>query len=156
MTVTANDDRGIEVTRSAVQTVYLPLAAARPTASSTLAFEPRATGNARLWVVNQDNDSVTVFDAVTNAKLGEISVGVAPRSIAVAPNGRIWVTNRQSATISVIDPSTLTVASTISLTRASQPYGIAFVPGGPTPSSCSAPPASSSSWTLPALRRWAA
>ncbi len=130
VTVTANDDRGVQVTRSAVQTVYLPLAAARPTASSTLAFEPRATGNARLWVVNQDNDSVTVFDAVTNAKLGEINVGVAPRSIAVAPNGRIWVTNRQSATISVIDPSTLTVTSTISLPRASQPYGIAFVPGG--------------------------
>ena len=65
------------------------------------------TGNARLWVVNQDNDSVTVFDAVTNAKLGEIGVGIAPRSIAVAPNGRIWVTNRQSSTISVVDPSSV-------------------------------------------------
>jgi YVTN family beta-propeller protein len=130
VTVTANDDRGVQVTQAGVQTVYLPLASVRPTASSSLAFEPRPTGNPRLWVVNQDNDSVTVFDAVTNAKLGEIAVGTAPRTIAVAPNGRVWVTNRQSATISVIDPGTLAVASTISLPRASQPYGLAFVPGG--------------------------
>src|SRR4029453_1724093 len=122
--------RGIAVSRSAVQTVYLPLAAQRPRASSTLAYEPRATGNARIWVVNQDNDSVSVFDAVTHGKLGEINVGIAPRSIAVAPNGLIWVTNRQSATISVIDPSSFAVSRTIALPRASQPYGIAFVPGG--------------------------
>jgi YVTN family beta-propeller protein len=130
VTVTANDDRGIPVSRSAVQTVYLAPASVRPTASSTLAFEPRAAGNARVWVVNQDNDSVTVFDAVTHAKLREITVGVAPRAIAVAPNGRIWVTNRQSATISVINQDTLAVANTISLPRASQPYGLAFAPGG--------------------------
>ena len=130
VTVTANDDRGAQASRTAVQTVYLPPAAMRPTASSTLAFEPRATGNARLWVVNQDNDSVTVIDAVTHAKLREINVGAAPRSIAVAPNGLIWVMNRQSATISVINPNSLAVSNTIPLPRASQPYGIAFVPGG--------------------------
>ena len=43
--------------------------------SSNVAIESRATGNARLWVVNQDNDSVTVFDAVTRAKVKEIAVG---------------------------------------------------------------------------------
>ena len=130
VTVTANDARGIPVTRSAVQSVYLPSAAARPTASSALAFEPRTGGNARLWVVNQDNDSVTVFDAVTNARVREINVGAAPRAIAVAPNGLVWVTNRQSATISVIDPNTFALSNTLALPRASQPYGIAFVPGG--------------------------
>ena len=80
--------------------------------------------------MNQDNDSVTVFDAVSHLKLREINVGVAPRSIAVAPSGLIWVTNRESATISVIDPASLAVTQTIALPRASQPYGIAFVPGG--------------------------
>ena len=40
------------------------------------------------------------------------------------------MTNKQSATISVIDPATLAVARTITLPRASQPYGIAFAPGG--------------------------
>ncbi len=130
VTVTANDDRGVPVSRTAVQTVYPPSAGVRPTASSTLAFEPRTTGNARLWVVNQDNDSVTVFDAVTHAKLREIAVGTAPRAVAVAPNGLIWVTNRQSATISVINPDSLAVANTIGLRRASQPYGLAFAPDG--------------------------
>ncbi len=130
VTVTANDDRGVPVSRTAVQTVYPPSAGVRPTASSTLAFEPRTTGNARLWVVNQDNDSVTVFDAVTHAKVREIVVGTAPRAIAVAPNGFIWVTNRQSATISVINPDSLAVANTIGLPRASQPYGLAFAPDG--------------------------
>ena len=36
----------------------------------------------RLWVVNQDNDTVSVFDAATIAKLGEVAVGTAPRTIA--------------------------------------------------------------------------
>ena len=130
VTVTANDDRGLPVSRSAVQTVYLPPAAARPAGSSALAFEPRSTGNARLWVVNPDNDSVSVFDAVTHTKLREINVGVAPRAIAVAPNGLIWVTNRQSASVSVIDPNSFAISATLALPRASQPYGIAFVPNG--------------------------
>jgi YVTN family beta-propeller protein len=130
VTVTANDDRGVPVARSTVQSVHLPLPALRPAMSSTLAFEPRSGSNARVWVVNQDNDSVSVFDAATNTRVREIAVGTAPRAIALAPNGSLWVTSRGSATISVIDPATLAVSRTISLARASQPYGIAFVPGG--------------------------
>ncbi len=80
--------------------------------------------------MNQDNDSVTAFDAVTNAKLAEIAVGTAPRSIARAPDGRLWVTNKLSASISIINPDTLSVAQTVSLPFASQPYGIAFAPTG--------------------------
>ena len=72
-------------------------------------FETRATGNARLWVVNPDNDSVTVFDAVTNAKLAEVGVGTAPRAIAVAPNGRIWVTNR----VATVRPRETDVGSSV-------------------------------------------
>jgi YVTN family beta-propeller protein len=62
--------------------------------------------------------------------LKEITVGTAPRSIAVAPSGRIWVTNKPSNTISLIDPTTLAVAQTVTLPRASQPFGIAFSPTG--------------------------
>ena len=83
-----------------------------------------------MWVVNQDNDSVSVFDAVTNAKLAEIAVGLMPRSIALAPNGNVWVTNKGAATISVISPSTLAVAQTVVLPYASQPFGVAFAPTG--------------------------
>jgi YVTN family beta-propeller protein len=129
VTVTAIDDRGVPVSQTFVQAVHLPLTANRPTASSTVAFELRSAGN-RVWVVNQDNDTASVFDAVTHAKIAEVAVGAAPRGVAVAPNGRIWVTNKQSASISMIDPTSLTVVQTLALPRASQPYGIVFDPAG--------------------------
>jgi YVTN family beta-propeller protein len=77
VTVTALDDRGVPVSQTFVQVVYLPLTANRPKSSSNIAFETRAGGN-RVWVVNQDNDSASVFNAVTNAKVGEVNVGTAP------------------------------------------------------------------------------
>ncbi|MBL8206393.1 MAG: NPCBM/NEW2 domain-containing protein [Blastocatellia bacterium] len=128
--VTATDDRGIEKSTTFTQAIHLPATVNRPTVSMNIAYETRATGNARLWVVNQDNDTVSVFDAVTNAKLAEIAVGSAPRSVAIAPNGRIWVTNKRTASISLIDPSTLAIVQTIPLPYASQPFGIAFAPTG--------------------------
>jgi YVTN family beta-propeller protein len=130
VTVWATDDTGATRAQTVVQVVHLPLTANKPTASSNVAIETRSTGNARLWVVNQDNDSVTVFDSVTRAKVKEIAVGSAPRALAVAPSGRIWVTNKVSGTLSLIDPSTLAVAQTVTLPRASQPFGIAFAPTG--------------------------
>ena len=59
--------------------MYLPATAKPPAASGNLLVENAPGANPRLWVVNQDNDSVTVFDAATRAKLGEIAVGTAPR-----------------------------------------------------------------------------
>jgi YVTN family beta-propeller protein len=128
--VTATDDSGTVIGYTLTQVVHLPLTANRPTASANIAYEDRTGASDRLWVVNQDNDSVTVFDAATYAKLAEISIGVAPRSIAVAPNGEVWVTNKQSSSISVLSPASLTVSRTIGLPRASQPFGIAFSPTG--------------------------
>jgi YVTN family beta-propeller protein len=95
--------------------------------SSNIVFD----GNGgRVWVANQDNNTVSVFNAATNAKLAEVAVGAGPRTLAVAPNGSVWVTNKHAATISVIDPSTLTVSQTVVLPYASQPFGIAFAPTG--------------------------
>lgn len=130
VTVTAIADGATEQAQTVVQTIHLPATANRPSNSSNIAYERRVTGNGRLWVVNQDNDSVTAFDAVTRAKLAEIAVGASPRTLAVAPDGRIWVTNKAAASISVINPDTLAVVQTINLPFASQPYGIAFAPTG--------------------------
>ena len=80
--------------------------------------------------MNQDNDSVSVFSAANNAKLGEIAVGAGPRTLAIAPNGAVWVTNKHAASISVIDPASLTVVQTLPLPSASQPFGLAFAPVG--------------------------
>lgn len=129
VTVTAIDDRGLPVSQTFVQIVSLPLTANRPNSSSSMAWETRAGGN-RVWVVNQDNDTASVLNATTNAKVGEVNVGTAPRTVAIAPDGRIWVTNKQSASISIIDPASLSVVQTLALPRASQPYGIVFDPAG--------------------------
>ena len=130
VTVTAIDDGGVPLSRSFLQTVFLPPTAGAPTASTNLVVAtPTGGGNPRLWVVNQDNDSVSAFDAVTRTKLGETAVGAAPRSIAVAPNGMLWVSNKGAASISVIDPATRAVTRTIALSRASKPFGIAMAAG---------------------------
>jgi YVTN family beta-propeller protein len=131
VTVIAVDARGIEQRQSVLQPIHLPLAAGAPSASSNIAYETRSGGaNARVWVVNQDNDSVSVFDAVTRTRLAEITVGTAPRTLAIAANGMVWVTNKGSATISVIDPAALTVSRTLSLPRGSQPFGVATSTNG--------------------------
>src|SRR5207253_2109041 len=88
------DSNGAAQTASFLQVVYLPLTANRPTASTNVLTETPASGNPRLWVVNQDNDSVSVFDAVTRAKLGEVAVGSAPRSLARAADGAMVYVSR--------------------------------------------------------------
>jgi large repetitive protein len=110
------------------QAIYAPGPTALARASSQLLLEPRSGASTRLWVVNQDNDSVSVFDTATNTRLAEVSVGTAPRSVALAADGRVWVVNKQGASISIVNPTTLGVAQTIALPRASQPYGIVFSP----------------------------
>jgi YVTN family beta-propeller protein len=130
VTVTAIDESGVPQSTTIVVTVHLPLTANPAVASTNLVIEDRVAASDRLWVVNQDNDSVSVFDTTTRTRLGEINVGTAPRSIAIAPSGEVWVTNKRSATISVINPATLAVARTTTLPFASQPFGVVASPTG--------------------------
>jgi large repetitive protein len=127
VTVTAASDGNPTQSETVTQVVHAPLTVNRPAMSSNIVFD----GNGgRVWVANQDNNTVSVFNAATNAKLAEVAVGAGPRTLAVAPNGSVWVTNKHAATISVIDPSTLTVSQTVVLPYASQPFGLAFAPTG--------------------------
>ena len=83
-----------------------------------------------MWVVNQDNDSVTVFNAATNAKVD----GDQRRHRPAHDRGRAerpaLGDEQVSGTISLIDPTSLTVVQTLTLPFASQPFGIAFAPTG--------------------------
>ncbi len=126
VTLTVNDDFGVPHIQTFVQTIHLPLSTTPPSNSSPVAYEQRTAGASRVWVVNPDNDSVTVIDADDHSMLAEIPVGVGPRSVAVAPDGRVWVANATSATVSIIDAGTLAIAQTVALPYASRPHGIVF------------------------------
>jgi YVTN family beta-propeller protein len=97
-------------------------------ASTPITYEARINASSRIWVVNEDDDSVSVIDTKSNSRATKIFVGNKPSSIAISPNGTIWVTNKSSASISVIDPVQLLIAQTVTLPNASQPHGIIFSP----------------------------
>jgi YVTN family beta-propeller protein len=130
VTVTAVDAGGLPQVSTVVVTIHLPLTALRPTASTNIAIEHRTGAPDHLWVVNQDNDSVSVFDTSNNAKIAEINVGPGPRSVAFASSGEVWVTNKFGASISVLNSSTFALGRTVPLPFASQPFGIAMEPSG--------------------------
>ena len=123
ITVTVRDDTGRELTASYRQGVHAPIAAGQPGNSSSLVYAALAGAAPRLWVVNPDQDTVSVFDVATRAKLAEIAVGVSPKTLSLAPDGRVWVANAVSATLTVIRPD-FTVAQTIALPRGSRPFGV--------------------------------
>lgn len=129
VTLTVTGSGGTTVQTSFVQTVHPVLTAGRPAVSMSILYEDRA-GNDRVWAVNPDNDSVSVFDTVTHARLAETGVDANPRSLALAPDGRVWVVNKQSATLSIINPDTFSVEATVLLPAASQPHGLVFAPSG--------------------------
>lgn len=106
--------------------------APRPAASSSIVYEKREAGG-RVWVVNPDNDSVSVIDATSLTRVAEIPVGSHPRTLAIASDGCVWVANQDSADISVIDPTLFAVAKTVTMPRASQPFGIVFSPADGSP-----------------------
>jgi len=129
VTVTGRDDTGREITSSYHQAVHAPLTAAQPRASSSILYEDLPGIHDRIWVVNPDNDTVSVFGSISRAKLAEVGVGAQPRTLARAPDGRVWVTNAKSASITII-ASDYSVTSTVPLPRGSRPYGIVFDPAG--------------------------
>lgn len=130
VTLTVRNSAGASATRTFVQAVYAPPTAQAARSSAPLLLEPRSGASARLWVVNPDQNTVSVFDTASNSRVAEIVVGAAPRTLARAADGSIWVSNRDAATLSVINAGTLTVSRTVSLPRASQPYGVVVAADG--------------------------
>ncbi|MEM1293739.1 MAG: LamG-like jellyroll fold domain-containing protein [Verrucomicrobiota bacterium] len=126
--VTATDASGATVSQTFVQNVHGALPSGRPVASSSI-ITTGAGASLRVWNVNPDNDSVTVYDPGNALKLAEIAVGEDPKSLAQAGDGKVWVTNKSDATLSLIDPGSLSVQQTISLPTGSHPHGILFSSG---------------------------
>ncbi|WP_374676315.1 PA14 domain-containing protein, partial [Ideonella sp.] len=126
VTLTVRDGFGTEQSQSFVQRVGLPpTPGGVATRSSGLLAEP-----GRLWVVNPDSDSVSVFGLPGQGRIAEIPVGAEPRAIARAADGRVWVASQRGGSLSVIDPASLAVQATLMLPRGSQPVALALSPGG--------------------------
>ncbi|MDA8962784.1 Ig-like domain-containing protein [Pseudomonadales bacterium] len=119
------DQQGQQVSKNYLQTVHLPVTTARPMNSSTIVYDSMLD---RVWNVNPDNDSVTVIDASTFAKIGEYSVGDNPRTLTVGMDGSIWVANQDDASISVLNAIDGSLIQTITLAHGSAPYGIVRAP----------------------------
>lgn len=123
VTVTVNDTAGTDQL-SFWQIVHQPLVSGQAATAATILYETRIGGD-RLWVVNTDNDSVTVIDAVSHSFIQQINAGDEPVSLARGAGNELWVVNKGDDTISVIDLVALNVAATLDiLPRASRPHGI--------------------------------
>lgn len=84
-----------------------------------------------IWVVNPDNNSVTVMnvDGDINVKEEEIRVGKEPNNLAISPDNRwVYVSNSVSGTVSVINARARRVVAEIRV--GTEPYGLAFTPNG--------------------------
>ncbi|WP_213955020.1 discoidin domain-containing protein [Variovorax sp. dw_954] len=145
VTVSARSADGTVVTRSFMQAVIgregppagapggppAGTGATSAIASSILAVEPRAGASERVWVLNQDADTVSVFDSSDGYLVAEIAVGVQPRSVSLG-KGIAVVANKGAASLSVLGTGTLKAVRTVDLPRGSQPYGVLVAPDGST------------------------
>ncbi|HEX8546452.1 MAG TPA: SMP-30/gluconolactonase/LRE family protein [Cytophagaceae bacterium] len=116
--------KDVDIPISVVHTVTKPLQKIRPTHSSTIVLDTLLN---QLWVVNTDNNSVTIIDSKNYSKISEIEVGRKPRTVALDRSGNAWVANEEDASISVISKSGVLI-KTIALPYASRPYGVCFNP----------------------------
>jgi DNA-binding beta-propeller fold protein YncE len=120
-------DSAASVSASFVQTAHYPLTAVPPHNSSSIIYDPQ---HHQIWNANPDADSVSVSDAQTGQRQGEIPVGREPHTLAQAPDGSIWVANQRSDEVLVLDRSNGVTLARIALPYASQPLAIAFGPTG--------------------------
>jgi YVTN family beta-propeller protein len=85
----------------------------------------------QVWVVNPDNDSVSVINVHRDAhrKIDEIAVGEEPRFLAHTGKDRtVFVSNSRSGTVTMINVSSRKVVRTIPV--GTEPAGLAVTPDG--------------------------
>lgn len=124
--VTVKDTTGF-TSVSFVHTVHQPIVPGKATGSTDLVYDERSK---RVFVANDDNDTVTVIDTASRSKLAEIAVARGPVGLALAPQDKLWVLHRDAHRISIVDMASLTVTRELMLPYASQPIGLALGPSG--------------------------
>ncbi|MEM7260200.1 MAG: PKD domain-containing protein, partial [Pseudomonadota bacterium] len=107
------------------QRVHEPLLGAGRSSTSIAVSE----SDNRLWVVNPDNNSVSVIDSQSGNLIAEIPVGLEPVSLWLH-NDLIYVVNKSHASVSIITTDDLSVQRTEWLRYASRPHAILVDPAG--------------------------
>jgi len=88
-----------------------------------------ALNDSRLFVTNQEDNSVSVIDTKTLTELAVIEVGEKPEGISVHPNDKhVYVANWFDNSVSVIDAHSLTVIDTIKTDNGSRAFGQFITP----------------------------
>ena len=127
VTVQVRDEHGTVSAASRSVTV-----ATTPSAPGSVSSTTVALSGGRVFAVNSDNDTVTAVDALTRAKLWEVSVAADPRNVAVAGDGTVWVSAHDGDAVDVLDPATGASLARIATGYGSAPIGIVAVPGSAT------------------------
>ena len=103
-----------------------------PAGSAPIALTP---DDAFVWMVNPDNDSVSVFDVRNdlNVRIALLDTGREPDAVAIHPNGlKAYVTNIVDGPLSIfrIDPVTGIGAECNVLRVGTEPHGVLAAPDG--------------------------
>jgi YVTN family beta-propeller protein len=105
----------------------------RPTYSSPIAI---SLNDRLIWVVNPDDNSVSVIRPDTQTRLAKIGVGAEPQSVALSPNGQYaYVANAAGNSVSIIrinDPAWGTFNAVIDsqLFTGAEPWNVVTSPDG--------------------------
>jgi YVTN family beta-propeller protein len=124
--VTIKDQAGF-TSVSLTHTVHWPIPTRTPTVSSDIVYD---RAHERIWVANEDDDSVSAIDAVALKKVAEIPVYQRPTALAIAPDGKLWVVHRDDYAVAIVDTARGVVERGFRLPYASQPVGLAMSPTG--------------------------
>ncbi len=95
---------------------------------------PEPAREARLYVLNKADASVSIIDPKSRKEVKTVKVGEGPHEAATSPDGR-WVVvcnygdRTPGSSLSVIDTHTQEVAKVIELGAYHRPHGIKFLPG---------------------------
>ncbi len=108
-----------------IQRIYNPPTRLKPARSTPIAL---AEDMERAFVVNPDNDSVTIFDTAALKKVAEVSTGKTPRTLTLGQNHEVWVSNEGSSNLTIFDGQTGAILKTIQLPRGSQPFAVVASP----------------------------
>jgi YVTN family beta-propeller protein len=95
-----------------------------PTYSSPISM---SADNSRIWVVNPDDDSVSVIDPSNDTIVGNFDVGKEPQSVALDLAGNAYVANAASNDVTILSPSGSPLGT---LTTGAEPWNIVASPNG--------------------------